>query len=87
MIDSVLEPSPPFFEFFDFLISGEIDFLFDAVDGFVQCVILIEVSSEIRVASFEQLDGFAIFGEFSENRVMKVDCGGTHSTISQLFHN
>lgn len=74
MIDSVLEPGAPFFEFFDFLIRGEIDLLFNAVDSFVNGVILIEHSAEVLVTGFEQLDGFAVFREFFEDRVMEVCC-------------
>ena len=81
VINLILQPCPPLLEFLDFLVRREIDFLFDAVDRFVQCMILIEHSPEILVARFEQLDGFAIFREFSEDRMMKVG-RRTHSDFA-----
>ena len=80
MVYLVLQPGAPLLEFFDFLVGREIDFLFDAVDGFVQRMVLIKHFPEVDISGFEQPNGITMFREFSEDRMMEV-YSSTHSTV------
>src|SRR5206468_1844026 len=42
MVNVVFEFGAPHLEFLDFLVGGEVNFLFDAIDGVVEAVIFIE---------------------------------------------
>jgi hypothetical protein len=72
VINVILQLRSAHFEFLDFLIRSEIDFLFDAVNFVIEPVILIEQVAEMVIGALEAPDDIAMFREFSEYRVMKV---------------
>ncbi len=78
VVNVVFQPSAPPFELFDFLVRREIDFLLNAVDGFIQRVILLKHLPEVLVACFQLFYSFPIFRKLPNNRMMEV-----HDTVSQ----
>lgn len=72
VIELILEPCAPVFQFADLLIRGEIDLLFDAVDRIIHGVVLVEHLPEIDVASAKLADGVAVFRKLSRERMMEV---------------
>jgi len=72
MVNVILELRPPHFEFFDFLVGGEIDLFFDAVNFIVQAMIFIEHFPEVIIRAFQSPDDFSMFREFPENGMMEV---------------
>ena len=72
VVDVVFELGSAHLEFLDFLIRGEIDFLFDAIDLVVQPVILVEDIPEVVVRTLESPDGFAMFRELAQDGMMQV---------------
>src|SRR5581483_4686690 len=72
VINVILKLGTPHLELLDFLIRGEIDVFFDAIDLIVKPVIFIEDSPEMIVGAFKPADHLAVLGEFSQDRMMKV---------------
>jgi hypothetical protein len=72
VVDIVLQLGSAHFEFFDFLVGREIDILFDTVDLIVKPVIFFENASEMLIGALQAANDFAVFGEFSQDRMMKV---------------
>ena len=72
VVNVIFKLSPAHLEFFDFLVGGEIDLLFDAVNRVVQSVILIEHLPEMIIRAFQAADDLTMFREFSQDRMMKV---------------
>jgi hypothetical protein len=80
MIDVILQPGAPQFEFFNFLIRREINFLFDAVNRVIEAMIFVEHFPEVVVHAFEAADDIAMFRKLSQDRMMEV-----HGYVSVLM--
>src|SRR5208337_1850659 len=72
VVNIVLELGSPHLEFLDFLIRGEVNFLFDAINLVVQPVILVEDIPEVVVRAFESPDGLTMLRKLAEDGMMKV---------------
>ena len=72
VIDVIFQLRPAHFQFVYLLIGGEIYLLFDAIDFVVEPVVFVVEMAEVLVSAFEPLDGFTIFGELSQDRMVKV---------------
>lgn len=72
VINIILKFCPAHLELLDFLVGRELNFLFDAVHGVVQPMILIEHFPEMVIRAFKTADDFSMFRKFSEDGVMKV---------------
>jgi hypothetical protein len=59
-------------EFVNFLIRRELNFFFEAADRVVQLVIFLEHLAEVIIGKPQSADGLAIFGKFSNERMMYV---------------
>ena len=60
------------FQFVNFLVGGEFDFLLESADAVVQLMVFLEHLAEPVVTQPQVADGFAMFGEFAHERVMDV---------------
>jgi hypothetical protein len=70
MIDIIFQPRALHLEFFDFLVSGEIDVFFDAINGVIQTMILVEHFAEMIVRALEAFDDVPVFRELAVDRMM-----------------
>jgi hypothetical protein len=71
VVNVVFELGSPHLESLDFLIRGEVDFFFDAINLVVQTVILVEEVPEVIIRALEPPDDLAMFRKLSEYRMMK----------------
>ena len=72
VIDIIFQPGAPQFQFFNFLIRREINFLFDAVNRVVQSVIFVKHLPKMIIGTLEAPNHFTMFREFPKNWMMKV---------------
>ena len=70
MVYIILQFCASHLQFLDLLVGGEIDFLFDAIDGVIEPVVFVVNVTEVVVASLKTLDGIAVLRELSEDRMM-----------------
>lgn len=63
---------PTLFELAGVGIAGRLNFLLDADDLAIHLVILVEEPAEMRVMRLQLRDGLTVFGEFADERVMKI---------------
>ena len=67
VIDVILEFGAAHLEFFDLLVGGKINFLFDAIDSVVEAMVFIEHFAEMVIGAFKAAYDFAMFGKLSED--------------------
>ena len=72
VVNVILEFGSAHLEFINFLVSGEINFLFDAIDRIIQLVIFVEHFPEMVIRPFEAADDLAMLGKLSQYGVVKV---------------
>lgn len=80
VINVIFQLRPAHFQFVNLLIGGEIYLFFDAIDFVVEPVVFVVEVAEVFVGAFEPLDGFTIFGELSQDRMMKVHVRGVFNS-------
>jgi hypothetical protein len=76
VVNVILQLGPAHFEFFDFLVGGEIDLLFNAIDFVIEPMVLIEHAPEMVTRTFKSANDVAMFRELSQDWMMEV-----HGTI------
>jgi hypothetical protein len=72
VVNIILEPGAAYLQLFDFLVRGKVDFLFDAIYGVIQQVVLVEHFSKMIVAALKAFNHVTMFWEFSIDRMMKI---------------
>jgi hypothetical protein len=72
VVNVVLQFGATHLEFFDFLVGGEIDLFFDAIDFVVEPVVLREDVPKVIVAALQAANGFTMFRKLSQDGMMKV---------------
>jgi hypothetical protein len=60
------------FEFVQLLVGGELHVLFDATNFVIELVVLLIHLAEMIVAQTEVTDGFAVFRELADERMMYI---------------
>jgi hypothetical protein len=59
-------------ELINFLVRRELNFFLESADDVVQLVIFLKHLAEVIVSEPQPADGFAIFGKFTQERMMYV---------------
>ena len=72
VVDLIFQPRTALLEVFRFLVGGEIDLFFNAIDRLVQGVVFLIESPELIAACSEAFDRVAMFRELPQDRMMEV---------------